>query len=145
MFYNGIYKTVKTTVEVSDTDLGTVVTLGDDPDKAICLSHSPGQDIHDFFKRNVLDRAHPAGKKLGHWSKRTAAYISGAFALLLVAVSAVTALIYAATHSTETLSNLATSTLTGVGMAIGGCLGSALILRFKAARQYLRSVLKDLQ
>ena len=41
--------------------------------------------------------------------------------------------------------SLASSTLSGVGMAIGGCLGSALILRFKAARSYIRSVLKDLQ
>ena len=64
---------------------------------------------------------------------------------MLVTVSAAGALVYAATHRTETLSNLASSTLTGIGMAIGGCLGSALILRFKAARHYLRSVLKDLQ
>ena len=54
-------------------------------------------------------------------------------------------IVYAATHRTQTFSNLASSTLTGIGMAIGGCLGNVLILRFKAARHYLRSVLKDLQ
>jgi hypothetical protein len=53
--------------------------------------------------------------------------------------------IYALHHRMETVNNLASSTLSGVGMAIGGCLGSALILRFKAARSYIRSVLKDLQ
>ncbi len=87
----------------------------------------------------------PAGQRLGQWSKRTFAFISGAFALSLVTVSAIGAIFFAATHHVETLKNLASSTLTGVGMAIGGCLGSALILRFKAARQYLRSILRDLQ
>ncbi len=96
-------------------------------------------------KTTLLEKVRPAGQKLGRWSKFTAAYVSGAFALTLVTISAAGAVIYAATHHTETLRNLATSTLTGVGMAIGGCLGSALILRFKAARFYLRSILRDLQ
>ena len=140
-----IYKTVEATVKLVEDDYGTFLAIGDDPQARIWLNHSPGQDIHDFFKRNVLEKARPAGQKLGRWSKRTIAYTTGAFALLIVSVSAVAALIYAATHGTETLTNLATSTLTGIGMAIGGCLGSALILRFKAARKFLRSVLKDLQ
>ena len=80
-----------------------------------------------------------------HATKRVVAYTTGACALLIVAVSAVAALLYAASHRWETINNLASSTLTGIGMAIGGCLGSALILRFKAARSFVRSVLKDLQ
>ncbi len=92
-----------------------------------------------------LENLQPAKQKLQHGAKRTFAFISGAFALTLVTVSAIGAIFFAATHHVETLKNLASSTLTGVGMAIGGCLGSALILRFKAARQYLRSILRDLQ
>ena len=77
--------------------------------------------------------------------KRLATYVTGTLALLIVTTSVVSALLYAATHHAETLGNLATSTLSGIGMAVGGCLGSALILRFKAARRFIHSVLKDLQ
>ena len=66
--------------------------------------------------------------------QRLVAYLTGTIAMLVVAASAASALTYAALHRSETLLNLATSTLSGVGMAVGGCLGSALILRFKAAR-----------
>lgn len=78
-------------------------------------------------------------------SLRAVAYITGGCALLIVAVAAVAAMVYAVHHRMETVNNLASSALSGVGMAIGGCLGSALILRFKAARSYIRSILKDLQ
>ena len=77
--------------------------------------------------------------------KRIISYVTGAVALLIVAASTVAAMIYAVTNGLTTLENLATSTLSGIGMAIGGCLGSALILRFQAARKFLRSVLKDLK
>jgi len=76
--------------------------------------------------------------------QRLIAYATGAFALLIVAASAVSALTYAALHHSETLQNLATSTLSGIGMAVGGCLGSALILRFKAARRFLKNVIRDI-
>jgi hypothetical protein len=135
-------ESASTFVEVTSDENGTWLNVDD---ATISLSHSPGHDIHNFFKQHVLERTRPVGRKLGHWSRRSIAYVTGIFALMLVAVSAVGALVYAATHRAETLSNLASSTLTGIGMAIGGCLGSALILRFKAARHYLRSVLKDLQ
>ncbi len=79
------------------------------------------------------------------WFRRAIVYFTGTFALGLVATSTIAALIYAATHGLETLSALATSTLSGVGVAIGGCLGSALILRFRIAREFVRSLLKDLQ
>ena len=118
-------------------------------DSRFSLSNSPGQHIHEFFNRHVLEKPDHPAKRVGHVvtaaSKRAIAYVSGTCALIIVAVSAAMAGFYAATHGLETLQNLATSTLTGIGMAIGGCLGSALILRFKAARYYLRSVLKDLQ
>ena len=76
--------------------------------------------------------------------QRLIAYTTGAFALLIVAASAVSALTYAALHHSETLQNLATSTLSGIGMAVGGCLGSALILRFKAARRFIKGVVQEI-
>ena len=137
---------MKATVDVTKTEGGTMLSMGE---SRISLSNSPGQHIHEFFNRHVLEKPDHPAKRVGHVvtaaSKRAIAYISGACALVIVAVSAAMAGYYAATHSLETLHNLATSTLTGIGMAIGACLGSALILRFKAARHYLRSVLKDLQ
>ncbi len=76
--------------------------------------------------------------------QRLLAYFSGALALIVVAAAAVSALTYAAMLRSETLLNLATSTLSGVGMAIGGCLGSALVLRFKTARRVVRNVVRDI-
>jgi hypothetical protein len=76
--------------------------------------------------------------------QRLIAYVTGAFALLLVAAAAVSALTYAVLHRSETLSNLATSTLSGVGIAVGGCLGSALILRFKVARRFIKTFLHEI-
>ena len=63
--------------------------------------------------------------------RKLISYITGALALLIVAAATVSALWYAVANGLATLGNLATSTLSGIGMAIGGCLGSALILRFK--------------
>ena len=56
--------------------------------------------------------------------QRLTTYLTGAFALLLVTASIVAALVYAMTNGLATLSNLATSTLSGVGMAIGGCVAA---------------------
>ena len=72
------------------------------------------------------------------------AYGTGALALIVVAAAAGSAITYAVMHGTETLTHLGNSALQGIGMAIGGCLGSALVLRFKVARKYVRCVLKDI-
>jgi uncharacterized membrane protein YfcA len=72
------------------------------------------------------------------------AYVSGSLALLVVVIAVVSAVFYALTHNSETIRNLATSTLSGIGMAIGGCIGSALILRFKAARTFIRHLLDEI-
>lgn len=76
--------------------------------------------------------------------QRLIAYLTGTLALLVVAASAASALTYAALHRSETLLNLANSTLSGIGMAVGGCLGSALIFRFKAARRFIKGVVRDI-
>jgi uncharacterized membrane protein YfcA len=77
--------------------------------------------------------------------QKLAMYLTGSLALLIVATSIVSALVYASTHGTETLQNLATSTLSGIGVAIGGVLGSALILRFQAARTFIKTLVKDVK
>ena len=70
-------------------------------------------------------------------------YSTGALAMLIIAVSVVMALVYAVVHGLATLETLATGTLQGVGCAIGGLIGSALVMRFEAARTFLRNLLKD--
>ena len=75
--------------------------------------------------------------------KRLIAFVTGALALLVVAGATGSAITYAVMHGTATLVNLGNSALSGVGMAIGGCLGSALVLRFKSARRYIRHILHE--
>ena len=76
--------------------------------------------------------------------QRLIAYSTGALALIVVAAATGSAITYAVMHGTETLTHLGNSALQGIGMAIGGCLGSALVLRFKVARRYVKGVLKEI-
>jgi uncharacterized membrane protein YfcA len=76
--------------------------------------------------------------------QRLLAYATGAVALVIVAAAAGSAITYALTHGTETVTHLGNSALQGIGMAIGGCLGSALVLRFKVARRYVKGVLIEI-
>jgi uncharacterized membrane protein YfcA len=76
--------------------------------------------------------------------QRLITYATGALALVIVAAAAGSAITYAVMHSTETLMQLGTSALQGIGMAVGGCLGSALVLRFKVARRYIRGILNEI-
>jgi len=69
---------------------------------------------------------------------------TGALAIVVVAAAAGSAITYAVMHGMETLTHLGNSALQGIGMAIGGCLGSALVLRFKVARRYVKGVLKEI-
>jgi uncharacterized membrane protein YfcA len=76
--------------------------------------------------------------------QRLIAYATGALAFAIVAAAAGSAITYAVMHGTETLTHLGNSALQGIGMAIGGCLGSALVLRFKVARKYVKGILKEI-
>ena len=77
--------------------------------------------------------------------KRLATYLTGAVALVIVVTAIVAACVYAATHGPETLTTLATSALSGVGMAIGGVVGGYITLRFQAARTFLKTLIKDIK
>ncbi len=71
------------------------------------------------------------------------AYATGALALAVVAAAAGSAVTYALAHRSETLAHLGDNVIAGIGMAIGGCLGSALVMRFKSAREYLASTIQQ--
>jgi hypothetical protein len=77
--------------------------------------------------------------------KRFISCLTGAAALLIVVASIVAALVYAVSNGMATLSNLATSTLSGIGISVGSMLGSALVLRFGVARKFLKNVIRDLK
>lgn len=76
--------------------------------------------------------------------KKLISYLTGAAAVVIVVVSIIAAIVYAGSDSLATLSKLTTSCLSGIGMAIGGCLGGALILRFKSARRLVLNVIKEI-
>ena len=71
-------------------------------------------------------------------------YATGALALLIVTAAIIGALIYAVTHGLATLNSLATSCLQGIGMAVGGMVGSMLVLRWKSARRYIGRTVHDI-
>lgn len=72
-------------------------------------------------------------------------YVTGFIAILVVATSVISAVLYASTHGSETVQNLATSTLSGIGISLGGLIGSALVMRFQASRNFLKKMLGDLK
>ena len=76
--------------------------------------------------------------------QRLIAYGTGALAIVVVAAAAGSAITYAVMHGMETLTHLGNSALQGIGMAIGGCLGSALVMRFKLARRYVKNVIHEI-
>jgi hypothetical protein len=77
--------------------------------------------------------------------KSVVGYLTGTVALLVVAGATVAAVVAAVTSGSSALVNIANSTLSGLGIAIGGCLGSVLILRFQAARKFIGGVVSDIQ
>jgi len=64
---------MKANVEVTQTEDGTWLSLGKERSS---LSHSPGEDFHEFFVNNLPVK--------GHTMQHAVAYVTGAFALLLV-------------------------------------------------------------
>lgn len=72
------------------------------------------------------------------------AYVTGTISLVIVIAAAVSATTYAVANGSETFSKLGTATLSGIGVAVGGGIGGALLLRFKMARQFIRSVIYDI-
>jgi hypothetical protein len=110
------------------------------------ILRSPRFSPSAVFRRHARGRIPLYGSQSEPYTRPRAPHSRAArpsLALLVVAASTVSALVYAALHHSETLAHLATSTLSGIGMAVGGCLGSALILRFKAARKFRKNVVRE--
>lgn len=74
--------------------------------------------------------------------KRLLYHASGLVALLAV-TAAVAAMLYYLATNMEAASKLASSMLGGMGSAMGAFLGGALILRFKAARRFVRRIILE--
>ena len=141
-------KTAKAQIALSQNDEGLWMSVEDKGRSALIFlggNHGPivNATLQGWADRQFQEPKSPEHTRIPKM-QRLLAYVTGTLALLVVATSAVTALTYAVLHRSETLLNLATSTLTGVGMAIGGCLGSALLLRFKVARKFVKGVLNDI-
>lgn len=76
--------------------------------------------------------------------RRILAFIAGGFAVIVVAVALVSSIFYAGTHIFETLASMAQGILNGVGVAVGGMLGSLLLMRFKSARRFIKKTVEDI-
>lgn len=75
---------------------------------------------------------------------RIVAYLTGTLALAIVLASTMSAIYFAAINPIETINKLGGATLSGVGVAVGGCVGSALMLRFKLARRYVKNLVGEI-
>jgi len=146
-------KTVKAQIDLIQNDDGLWMSIEDERrSAAIFLGGNHGPIVNSTLQNwanRQFSNPEPEPKSPEHKRipkmQRLLAYVTGTFALLLVATSAVTALTYAVLHRSETLLNLATSTLTGVGMALGGLIGTALTMRFQVARDYLKKIVDSLR
>lgn len=73
------------------------------------------------------------------------AFTTAAIASIIVVAALGSAFYYAGTHICETLGKISLSVLNGIGVAVGGMLGSLLLMRFKTARSFLKNFVKDIQ
>lgn len=139
-------KTTKAEVGLTENDEGLWLTVENAGRKATILLHteSHGPLVRDTIRAWADHYFLLQPEKRETAVKRLLTFITGALALILVAAAAGSAVTYAIMHGAETFANLGNSALQGIGMAIGGCLGSALVLRFKVARHYVRSLLKEI-
>lgn len=74
--------------------------------------------------------------------KQFISYLTGCIALISVSLAIIATLHFLATNS-KAASELASYLLRGVGSAMGAFLGGALILRFKAARTFIRTLIYE--
>ena len=71
--------------------------------------------------------------------KTFVSYVTGCIALTAMVAAVFLTVAYLMTNP-EAGSKLASSMVSGIGTAMGACVGAALILRFKAARRFLRQL-----
>jgi len=69
-------------------------------------------------------------------------YVTGCIALIAMVAAILAAIHFLATNP-EASSKFASSMVSGIGTAMGACVGAALILRFKAARRFLRQLFNE--
>jgi len=139
-------KTAKAEVDLTQNDEGLWLTVKDASRTATILlpTETHGPLVRDTI-RAWADHCfllQPSKRETA--MKRLLAFVTGAIALVIVAAAAGSAITYAVMHGAETLTLLGNAALTGIGMAVGGCLGSALVLRFKVARHYVKGFLKEI-
>lgn len=136
-------RTTQATVDLTENDEGLWLTVRHGNKTATVLLNvaNSGPLVRDTVRAWAANCFHRPPLTM---MRRLLTIATGAVALAVVAAAAGSAVTYAVTHGSETLSHLGNSALSGIGMAIGGCLGSALVLRFKTARRYLHGILKDL-
>ena len=137
-------KTTKATVDLTQNNEGLWITVGgvDHPKASVFLdAASRGPIVREALEKWAANCFQYQESKM----KKFLAFVTGAVAIAVVASSAGSAVTYAIMHGTETLIHLGNSALSGVGMAVGGCLGSALVLRFKIARHYVKGVLNEIK
>lgn len=139
-------KTVKAAVELTQNDEGLWLNIEHKGKKATILLTT---DTRGPIVRETLQGwadncflLQPAKRETT--MKRLIAFVTGGVALVLVAAATGSALTYAILHGTEALTALGNAALQGVGIAIGGCLGGALVMRFKVARHYVKNVLHEI-
>ena len=139
-------RTAKAEIDLTQNDEGLWLTVKDASRTATILlpTEIHGRLVQDTIRAWADNCFLLKPEKRETAMKRLLAYVTGAIALVLVAGAAGSAITYAVMHGVETLTLLGNAALTGIGMAIGGCLGSALVLRFKVARHYVRGVLKEI-
>ena len=74
--------------------------------------------------------------------KKFISYITGCAALIAVSAAIVVTIHFLAT-SANAPSQIGSSMLAGLGTALGAFLGGAMVLRFKAARSFLRKLFTE--
>jgi hypothetical protein len=135
-------QTAKATVDLSRDDDNVWLHIEHNGKKAAIALDNHGPGVNETVRGWAETHLQPSRRESA--MKRLIAFATGALALVVVAGAAGSAITYAVMHGAQTLSLLGNSALSGIGMAIGGCLGSAVVLRFKTARRYVHHLLHDI-
>ena len=135
-------QTGKATVDISRDNDNVWLHIEHNGKQAAIPLDNHGSIVNETVQAWAESHLQPAQRESA--MKRLIAFATGGLALVIVAGAAGSAITYAVMHGAQTLTLLGNSALSGIGMAIGGCLGSALVLRFKGARRYVHHLLHEI-